>query len=496
MAGGAGRGRGRAAAGGLVAAVLGAAAAGAAGGGGGGLPDLGPGPALDIQTLIEFERTGVVVLPGLVPEVGEYAPALRYAWAQSAKKYAVMMDEKLNCDLGIEDSLEGPPDTDAGDAWESADVDASVEEALRLLEEIDSCTLGLLGITAPIFANIGRYNSGIQKFSESGRVADVASQLLNSPVRLLQANFHRSGTPPEQEPIGILARGTDLRRDVTRTPMTSQRRVTAWCPITRVDQSTHALPIHIPRSYNSHSFFRGHEQVWSTLENSMALVPESEDSDEPMNWKAAPDHFLSYIWTENEENPEKNFMSDMARYSRRPVSDKIQAAIEMFCRGIDQDEPYDITERNLCVLSEANIRPMQLARERLGPENDAKVTLIYEVHKRYAEAVWTWAGGVKIHNHYDVGDCIFYHTSSLYAKSPAGLEVTEAIELTFVEDDPLNFVFTPRAWKQLNHQTAALRSIGEGEETDFKLLTSHYYPAGPDGGLEWLGQLFRWPPGE
>tara|TARA_B100001121_G_scaffold274653_1_gene262551 strand:- start:1353 stop:1676 length:324 start_codon:yes stop_codon:yes gene_type:complete len=105
-------------------------------------------------------------------------------------------------------------------------------------------------------------------------------------------------------------------------------------------------------------------------------------------------------------------------------------------------------------------------------------------------------GGVKIHNHYDVGDCIFYHTSSLYAKSPAGLEVTEAIELTFVEDDPLNFVFTPRAWKQLNHQTAALRSIGEGEETDFKLLTSHYYPAGPDGGLEWLGQLFRWPPGE
>ena len=479
-----------------MAAVLGAAAAGAAGGGGGGLPDLGPGPALDIQTLIDFERTGVVVLPGLVPEVGEYAPALRYAWAQSAKKYAVMMDEKLNCDLGIEDSLEGPPDTDAGDAWESADVDASVEEALRLLEEIDSCTLGLLGITAPIFANIGRYNSGIQKFSESGRVADVASQLLNSPVRLLQANFHRSGTPPEQEPIGILARGTDLRRDVTRTPMTSQRRVTAWCPITRVDQSTHALPIHIPRSYNSHSFFRGHEQVWSTLENSMALVPESEDSDEPMNWKAAPDHFLSYIWTENEENPEKNFMSDMARYSRRPVSDKIQAAIEMFCRGIDQDEPYDITERNLCVLSEANIRPMQLARERLGPENDAKVTLIYEVHKRYAEAVWTWAGGVKIHNHYDVGDCIFYHTSSLYAKSPAGLEVTEAIELTFVEDDPLNFVFTPRAWKQLNHQTAALRSIGEGEETDFKLLTSHYYPAGPDGGLEWLGQLFRWPPGE
>ena len=71
----------------------------------------------------------------------------------------------------------------------------------------------------------------------------------------------------------------------------------------------------------------GHEQVRSTLEYIMANVPESEDSDEPMNWKAAPEHFLTYIWTENEKNPEKNFMSD-AGYSRRPVSDEIQAAIE------------------------------------------------------------------------------------------------------------------------------------------------------------------------
>ena len=41
------------------------------------------------------------------------------------------------------------------------------------------------------------------------------------------------------------------------------------------------------------------------LEDIMENVPESEDSDEPMNWKAAPEHFLTYIWTERKKSGEE-----------------------------------------------------------------------------------------------------------------------------------------------------------------------------------------------
>ena len=86
-------------------------------------------------------------------------------------------------------------------------------------------------------------------------------------------------------------------------------------------------------------------------------------------------------------------MQDMSQYAERPISNEIQATIETYCRGIDQDARFDITRRNLCVLSKANVRPMQLAREFLGPENDEKVSIIFAAYKRYAEAVWTWGGG-------------------------------------------------------------------------------------------------------
>ena len=95
---------------------------------------------------------------------------------------------------------------------------------------------------------------------------------------------------------------------------------------------------------------------------------------------------------------------------------------------------------------------------------------------------------MKVQKHLDIGDCTFHHGNSLYSKSPAGPEATEAIELTFVEDTPLNYVLTPMAWEYVG-----LKLGVDMEETDFKLLTSHYYPAGPDGGVEWLEQLFRWP---
>ena len=97
-------------------------------------------------------------------------------------------------------------------------------------------------------------------------------------------------------------------------------------------------------------------------------------------------------------------------------------------------------------------------------------------------------GGVKAENQLSIGDCTFHHTNSLYSKPPAGPELTEAIELTFVEDEPQNYVFTPMAWEHICTNMGV-----DWEETDFKLLTSHYYPAGPDGGGEWLEQLFRWP---
>ena len=57
-----------------------------------------------------------------------------------------------------------------------------------------------------------------------------------------------------------------------------------------------------------------------------------------------------------------------------------------------------------------------------------------------------------------------------------------------MEDEPQNYVFTPMAWEHICTNMGV-----DWEETDFKLLTSHYYPAGPDGGGEWLEQLFRWP---
>ena len=121
---------------------------------------------------------------------------------------------------------------------------------------------------------------------------------------------------------------------------------------------------------------------------------DSEEDSEPMNWKEFPSAFLDFIWNSDEdEKNSTNFMYDMSQYTERPISDDIQATIELYCRGIDQDEPFDITERSLCVLSKANIRPMQLTRENLGPENDEKVSMIYAAYKRYAETVWTWGGG-------------------------------------------------------------------------------------------------------
>ena len=387
------RGRGRGAAGLAALASAAAVALGAsAGAAGGGLPDVGEGPGLPVELLIEFARTGVAEVPGLVPEIGEYASALRYAWAQSAKKYAAFVDEHKRCDLGIEESFESPPDTDAGEAWESADVDESVNEALRLLEDIDSCVSGLADISAPVFANIGRYNSGAQKFSESGRIAAAASQLLNSPVRLVSTNFFRSRGAPGSE-VKLLEIEKGLRRDFHRMPLSESDQITAWCPLSSIDTNTHSVPAYMPNSYNSNAFERGHNSLWQEFERDASMFSEAGNEDDPIDWKELPNQYLAI--------KEGEFHKDMATYSKRPISDKTQSYIDRFCQNVNQDLPFDVSSRNLCILSDSTNAPMDLVREMVA--NDAqdpdlekskeRLETLFEAQRRYAEAVWTWGGG-------------------------------------------------------------------------------------------------------
>jgi len=485
------RGRGRGA-GGLAALASAAAVAlgASAGAAGDGLPDLGEGPGLPVELLIEFARTGVAEVPGLVPEIGEYASALRYAWAQSAKKYAVFMDEHQSCDLGIEESLESPPDIDAGEAWESANVDESVDEALRLLEDIDSCIAGLAGTSAPVFANIGRYNSGAQKFSESGRIAAAASQFLNSPVRLVSTNFFRSRGAPGSE-VKLLELEKGLRRDHTRMPLYESGQITAWCPLSKVDASTHSVPVYMPNSYNSNAFLRGHTSVWRRYEQSVSLIQSGERGDETTHYKDIPNEYLDI------EEGYFPFYTEMAMYSKRPISDRIQSYIDRFCQNVEQGIPFDVTKRNLCILSDSTNASMDLVREMVAndrqdphPEKSKqRLETLFEAQRRYAEAVWTWGGGVRVREYYDLGDCTFHHGRSFYATPPAGSEVTEAVLLTFVKDSPLNYVFPEKSW----NFEAFKKSRGTETDIDFKLLTEHFFPPSPDGGLDWLDSLPRWP---
>lgn len=268
--------------------------AGAGADGGALLPPLDDAFDVPLEQRLEFAREGVVLLRGIVPELKEYAPALRHAWAHGTREYSHAEIRRLGC--GEELLARAPDGVASGDEWTELDEQGEIDVALDALAAAEECAQEE-GENLKYFQalHLRRYNPAVAQWALSSRLASAASQLLgagtctrapartctptrsrarahshpntraHADVRLYQDGFFRKGDSKGRS-IEILNDPTNIHRELDLIPVQTDAYVTAWCPLRPIDTARNDSALFFfPRTHRHMSADRAFQEPFQKL---------------------------------------------------------------------------------------------------------------------------------------------------------------------------------------------------------------------------------------
>jgi len=342
-----------------------AAAAAAAGGLGGraraaGLPGLGEPFEVPLEARLEFERSGVIQLKGLLPEIGQYSRALRYGWTVGALEYVQESADLLGCVPMYRDRMHKPRGGGTPDSEEEVEAETGkVRESMKALEE---CAVALRPDQTPENSlkyfqavNLIRFNPDLDEWVRNARVASAISQLLDSPVRLYQDGYFRKGDPKDKS-SRTLRIPTMIHTDLTMVPARTNKFATAWCPLRPLDKNAPgATPlVFIKGSQKDMDDARlGAKEFSRVLQAARASTGGQarasglgtilgSDKDIMLKLYANPkEGFGTYM--KYGKGPALEHL-DGKVYTSNRISDESRTEIERFCLSVMEDAPaFDVT---------------------------------------------------------------------------------------------------------------------------------------------------------
>ena len=222
--------------------------------------------AVTPEQKLEFERDGVTMLRGVVPDIKGYAPHLRLAWAEGVKEFALAEAQRLGCHraeatkhLMVDIT---PPAQRRGlsDLPTSVDVEMAVQQAVTALSATEECSKALkltvedpndkMRFSVKYFQalNLRRFNARVERWALSGRLASAAAQLLDTDVRLYQDAFFRKGDTRGHR-LEIFSQATAIHAEGDLIPVDTDKYVTAWCPLRPVNTTEDSGLFFFPGSH-------------------------------------------------------------------------------------------------------------------------------------------------------------------------------------------------------------------------------------------------------
>jgi hypothetical protein len=213
---------------------------------GGGCP---PAPILAPKLLEEYLRKGATMTRGIAPHITEFRSALRRAWVKGALQFALQEALRIECTPAILAAIRDVHDHIL--PLHSADfLDEHFEQLRGSLEllvhnctpanttELDWKSVPDLKYFQALHLRL--FDEVLQIWAQNERMAQVASELLGGPVRLYQDAFFRKGDEGRmggKPGVPIFAYPTNLHRDFSMIPADAAEYVTAWCPLSMVNNS-------------------------------------------------------------------------------------------------------------------------------------------------------------------------------------------------------------------------------------------------------------------
>ena len=231
------------------------------------------------------------MLRGIVPEIRDFLPCFRQAWAQGAKEYAHTEARRLpNCKRDDMVLMHTPEPKHMGNSTSPKKAMKEVKRALGAMKVLDICSVGDVKNFPKYFQslNLRRFHDGIMTWAQSKRIAQAAADLLGvEHVRLYQDGFFRKGDM-EGTSISVLNAGTNIHRDSDMTPVGGQHYITAWCPLRPIDPEKDSTLIFWD---GSHVALHGTDEQDSALK-SIAKDPHPRTDDQTLEEKYISKSFL------------------------------------------------------------------------------------------------------------------------------------------------------------------------------------------------------------
>jgi len=347
-----GRGRRGGGRGALVPAALAALAALAGGAGlarggtsaraaGGGFPVLDSPYEVSLEAKLEFERNGVIKLKDLVPEIDQYARALRFGFTVGTLEYVRAEAARLECSTAFLDRM-NTPDVGARTPDSDEEMAAAHEKALASMLALEECAEALGSVEYLKYfqaLNLLRFNPDLENWVRNSRVASAVSQLLDTPVRLYQDGYFRKGDKKDKK-SATLRIPTMVHQDLSLVPVRTDRFATAWCPLLPLDKDAPgATPL---------MFVRGSQrnQDWKLSANAYrdvrTLIGDVMKENAKRLEKSDPAALMKYFeavshprrgftpWMQYGKGPAVKHL-DGKVYSGIEIDDSTRTVIERFC---------------------------------------------------------------------------------------------------------------------------------------------------------------------
>ena len=211
------------------------------------------------------------MLRNVVPEILDFRPCFRQAWAQGAKEYAHIEARRLpNCKFDDMALMQTPKPKHMGNSTSKKKALKEVRRALGAMKALDVCSAGDSKNVPKYFQslNLRRFHDGISTWAANHRIAKAAADLLGvEHVRLYQDGFFRKGDL-EGTRVNVLNQGTNIHRDSDMTPVGSQHYVTAWCPLRAIDPDKDSTLMFWD---GSHEYAHGRDAYDAQLKSSLVV---------------------------------------------------------------------------------------------------------------------------------------------------------------------------------------------------------------------------------
>ena len=211
------------------------------------------------------------MLRNMVPEIKDFRPCFRQAWAQVAKDYAHTEVRRLpNCKFDDMALMQTPAAKHMGNSTSEKKALKEVRRALGALKALDVCSAQDDKNDPKYYdtLNLRRYHEGVKTWAASRRIAKAAADLLGvEHVRLYQDGYFRKGDV-EGTRVDVLNQATRIHRDSELTPVGSGNFVVAWCPLRAIDPDKDSTLMFWD---GSHEYAHGRDAYDSFLKSSLVI---------------------------------------------------------------------------------------------------------------------------------------------------------------------------------------------------------------------------------